>query len=79
MLKILSVFETRRSAAMSCWNRACVVSSVCVDVFDLLIKKTAMMRYVTDAPSSVATSALPMAKMSVEESCALPNKCWRVI
>jgi len=48
--------------------RAQVVSSDGVAVHDFLIKKTASMLHVINAPSPAATSALPIAKMIVEES-----------
>ena len=48
--------------------RAQVVSSDGVAVHDFLIKKTARMLHVINAPSPAATSALPIANMIVEES-----------
>ena len=48
--------------------RAQVVSSDGVAVHDFLIKKTARMLHLINAPSPAATSALPIANMIVEES-----------
>jgi len=48
--------------------RAQVVSSDGVAIHDFLIKKTARMLHVINAPSPAATSALPIANMIVEES-----------
>jgi L-2-hydroxyglutarate oxidase len=48
--------------------RAQVVSSDGVAVHDFLIKKTARMLHVINAPSPAATSALPIADIIVEES-----------
>jgi len=48
--------------------RAQVVSSDGIAIHDFLIKKTARMLHVINAPSPAATSALPIANMIVEES-----------
>lgn len=48
--------------------RAQVVSSDGVAIHDFLIKKTARMLHVINAPSPAATSALPIANMIVEDS-----------
>lgn len=50
--------------------RAQVVSSDGVAIHDFLIKKTDRMLHVINAPSPAATSALPIAKMIVDDSFA---------